>query len=128
MHPNSLANLKPPYKPGENGHQGGYSLKARLLHQLDKPLVKPKPDAPVGEHIVYATLRGALACEPTVKHLQEVWNRVEGKVEQPVVGAILGDIHIEVEFVNRKEIEVIDGIDGRSQASLPEGMGSTDPG
>ncbi len=77
MHPNSLNNLKP-YKPGENGHQGGYSLKERLMHSLDKPLVEPKPDACAGDHIVYSTLVGAKLREPTP--FKEVWDRTEGKV------------------------------------------------
>ena len=83
--PVSLANLKPPYKPGENGHGRVYPLKERLRHALDHPLKEPNPDAPAGERIVYATLKGAINCEPTFAHLREVWDRVEGKVpgDQP---------------------------------------------
>ena len=89
MHPNSLANLKP-YAPGTNGHQGGYSLLARLKHTMEKPLVKPSDKAPVGEHIVYETLQGALAHEPTP--FKEVWDRLEGKLTQDV--ALSGGITI----------------------------------
>ena len=67
-HPNSIktgtANLIP-YKPGQNGHKQTYSLANRLKHALDKPLKEPAPDAPSGEHIVFATLKGAIAAEPT---------------------------------------------------------------
>ena len=85
MHPNSLANLNPPYKKGENGHSG-YPLKERLYHALDHPLKVPKPDAPAGEHIVYATLKGAISCEPSSAHLKEVWDRVEGKLQDVRAG------------------------------------------
>lgn len=87
MHPNSLANLKP-YKPGQNGNpKPGNSLKAVLLNALLEPLKEPPPSAPARDHIVYATLKGAITCEPTSAHLKEVWDRVEGKVpgDQPPV-------------------------------------------
>ena len=83
----SLANLIP-YKPGTNGHTGGYSLKERLMHSLDKPLKPPEKDAPIGERIVYSTLEGALLREPTP--FREVWDRVDGKVKETV--AISGEI------------------------------------
>ena len=78
MHPNSLANLKPPYKPGENGHQHAYPLKERFLHALDHPLKKPKDDDCAGAHLVYSTLEGAILREPTP--FKEAWERIEGKV------------------------------------------------
>jgi len=79
--PNSLANLIPhQYKKGENGHGRVYPLKERLAHALDHPLTEPRANAPVGERIVYATLMGALKCEPSSAHLREVWERIEGKV------------------------------------------------
>ena len=79
--PASLANLKPPYKKGENGHSG-YPLKERLYHALDKPLTEPKEDAPAGEQLVYATLKGAIDLVPAPFH--ETWDRVEGKVADNV--------------------------------------------
>ena len=75
--PRSLANLIP-YKPGENGHQGGYPLKERLQHSLNYPLKQPGKAATAGEVLVYSTLKGAIAREPTP--FREVWDRVEGKV------------------------------------------------
>ena len=76
-HPKSLANLRP-YKPGENGHQVSYPLKERLRHALDHPLKEPKPDAPAGDHLVYATLKAALEVVPVA--FREAWDRVEGKL------------------------------------------------
>lgn len=76
----SLANLIK-YKPGQNGNpKPGNSLKAVLLNALGQPLKEPPKDAPVRDHIVYATLKGALACEPTSAHLKEVWDRADGKL------------------------------------------------
>ena len=92
-HPNSLANLKP-YKPGTNGHGRVYPLKERLAHALDKPLTAPKENAPAGDHVVYATLKGAIDLVPV--GVRETWDRVEGKV--PDKTAIIGDILIEVVF------------------------------
>ena len=78
--PNSLKNLKP-FPPGTNGNpHPGYSLALRLKDAMRKPLVEPAPDATAGELIVYATLKGALECEPSSAHLREVWDRVDGKV------------------------------------------------
>ena len=94
--PNSLANLKPPYKPGENGHGRVYPLKERLRHALDKPLVKPKADAPQGDQIVYATLKGAAELVPVA--FRETWDRVEGPVlrDQSVinVGIIIKEVEV----------------------------------
>lgn len=98
MHPNSLHNLK----PFENGHPPlgnatpgkGYSLTSALKVSLGKPLKQPTEDAPARDHIVYATLKGAIACEPTSAHLKEVWDRVEGKV--PEKHAIIGDIVLRI--------------------------------
>jgi len=81
--PQSLANLKP-YPKGVSGNTGsgnGYSLTAALKNNIGKPLKKPRDDAPARDHIVYATLLGAINCEPSSAHLREVWNRVDGIVE-----------------------------------------------
>ena len=91
MHPNSLANLIP-YPKGVNGHQGGYSLAERLKHSLDKPLTKPKEDAPAGDHVVYSTLQGAIGLVPVA--LRETWDRTEGKV--PDKHAFIGEITIRI--------------------------------
>ena len=84
LHPNSLANLIP-YKPGENGHGRVYPLKERLRHALDHPLKKPKDDDCAGDHLVYATLKGAIDLIPTP--FKETWERTEGKTpdSQPAI-------------------------------------------
>ncbi len=75
--PKSLANLIP-YKPGENGHKGGYNMTERLRHALDHPLKPPDENSPVGERLVYSTLKGAIELVPTP--FREAWDRAEGKV------------------------------------------------
>ncbi len=88
----SLANLIPfQYKPGQNGNpKPGNSLKAVLMNALLEPLQEPAAGAPARDHIVYATIKGAIACEPTSAHLKEVWDRVDGKVpgDQPLVANV----------------------------------------
>ena len=81
QNPRSLANLKP-FPPGVNGNpKPGNSLKAALMNALLEPLTKPPAGAPVRDHVVYNTLKGAIECEPTSAHLKEVWDRVEGKLQ-----------------------------------------------
>ena len=66
MHPNSLANLAPPYPPGTNGNpKPGNSLKAVLLNKLtyEKQVA-----------IADATIQGAIDLVPVAFH--EVWDRV----------------------------------------------------
>ena len=85
--PASMANLIP-FKPGEQHNPApGNSLKAALLTAMRQPLVKPPADAPAQAHVVYATLKGAIDCEPGSEHLRTIWERLEGKVAQPVTGA-----------------------------------------
>ena len=102
QHPNSRKNLKP-FPPGVNGNpHPGHSLTLAIKDALRKPLKRPSEDAPVRDHIVYATLAGAINCEPTSAHLKEVWDRVEGKV--PERHAIIGNILIEVVYRDKRRL------------------------
>ena len=105
QHPNSRKNLQmfPKGSNGDHSHNG-YTLTSALKDSLHKPLRRPDLDAPVRDHIIYATLKGAIACEPTSAHLKEVWDRSEGKLIDKQ--AFLGDILIEVVYRNKKEIDV----------------------
>lgn len=100
--PNSLANLiKHQYQPGQNGNpKPGNSLKAALLNALGEPLSEPGPDATARERIIYATLKGAIDCEPTSAHLKEVWDRAEGKVPGDVVAAQLLNQNIQINIIS----------------------------
>ena len=91
IHPNSLKNLRPnpDWKPGQSGNKQGYSLKSRLDDAMGKPLIKPTDDAIAIEQLVYSTLEGAIAREPTP--FKEVWDRTEGKVPDKIdVGVSAG--------------------------------------
>jgi hypothetical protein len=80
--PQSLANLRP-YKPGENGHGRVSPLKERIMHALDKPtsFLDEAPTS-IGDAVVKITLKGALNLVPPAFH--ETWDRVEGKVADPI--------------------------------------------
>jgi len=81
-HPNSRKNLIM-FPPGTNGNpHPGISLTMRLRDALRHPLKEPAPDAPAVEHLVYATIKGALECDPSSTHFKEVWDRVDGKVAE----------------------------------------------
>ena len=84
-HSNSVANLAvgraklaEKRKNGELTNPEGYSLTSALKTSLNKPFSKPALDAPVRDHIVYKTLKGAYDLVPVA--FKETWERVEGKV------------------------------------------------
>ncbi len=99
QNPNSLKNLRAGNPPIDIGKHG-YSLTSALKDNLNKPLKVPDLDAPVRDHIVYATLQGALKREPTP--LREVWDRSDGKLIDKQ--ALIGDILIEVVYRDKKEV------------------------
>ncbi len=80
MHPNSLANLPPTqWQKGVSGNSGGngYSLLSELKHALNKQK---------REDFVNSTIEGAILREPTP--FKELWERIEGKVPQPLTGKL----------------------------------------
>ena len=77
--PRSLANLRPGNPPVDSGKHG-YSLKSRLFDALDKADISQIKRETVGDQIVLATIKGAIDLVP-VAH-KEVWDRVEGSVNQ----------------------------------------------
>lgn len=78
MQPNSLKNLIPLTKGHNNhGNHEGYSLRAELKHAL----VKEKRLL-----IVNSTIEGAILREPTP--FKELWDRVDGRMPQPVSGEV----------------------------------------
>ena len=85
QHPNSRKNLKIGGIEG-NGNLAGSNLVSLLKYSLNKPLVTPKQDALARELLVHSTIEGAILREPTP--FREVWDRVEGKVTQPISGNI----------------------------------------
>jgi len=76
-HPNSLKNLRAGNPPVDIGKHG-YSLTSALKDKLGKPLQEPPANAPVRDHIVYKTLKGAT--ELVKVAFRETWDRSEGKL------------------------------------------------
>jgi hypothetical protein len=79
------------FKPGQSGNPGGCppgrSLTARLRDLLEKGEIGGKPikdGRQVADLLMEALLKGALKGD--VRHIQEVYNRVEGKVPDRIAG------------------------------------------
>ena len=118
--PAQLANLRPPWPPGVPQNPApGESLKSALLRAMRKPLVKPPPDAPAQAHVVYATLKGAIDCEPGSEHLKTVWERLEGKVPQAITGP--GGAPLLTGIVAYINVVRPASLAGEDLAQLPEG-------
>ena len=107
QHPNSRSNLKP-FPKGYNGNRQGYSLTSRLKDSLNKPLKKPKEDAPVGEHIIYSTLEGALLREATP--FKETWDRAEGRLQDIPPTNFQDNRSVTIIVQGEKTKELIEGI------------------
>jgi hypothetical protein len=70
--PNSLANLMPPWKPGESGNPGGKPRRKPLSDALELELT-PEVCKIIAQRMVEK------AKEASVPHFSEIANRVEGK-------------------------------------------------
>jgi len=106
-HPNTLRNLKS-YPPGVNGNpKPGNSLTAMLKNALQD---RSKEGKLLAIKLIESTIEGAIKREPTP--FKELWDRVEGKVPQPVVGDGGGPVIIKI---------VWDGNDERLR-QLPAGQ------
>ena len=118
MHPNSLKNLKPPWQPGTNGYNAGrLSLTERLRHWLDKPLVKPAPDAKAVDWVVYSTIKGAIDREPSP--FNQLWDRVDGKVVEQRRNLIKIEFEVIEEQPRRiAPADVVDAVETRYIAEV----------
>jgi len=106
-HPNSRKNLKP-FPPGTNGNpHPGCSLTLLLKDALVKELQKPSDKAPAHAHLIYSTLKGALKREAVP--FKEVWDRVEGKVAQPISGEGGGPVIVKVVYDSSTSTEGVPG-------------------
>jgi hypothetical protein len=73
-----LANLKPPWKPGQSGNPGGRPKRKPLTDTLLEVLEDPKEC----EALVRVWLKRAQ--KGSVTHLREILDRVEGRVALPM--------------------------------------------
>jgi hypothetical protein len=78
--PRSLANLKPPWKPGQSGNPNGRPGDALTL-DLHKILGDEwRAGLTIGEHIVWQVVKRAL--RGNLAAISFVWDRLEGKPRQ----------------------------------------------
>ena len=78
--PRSLANLKPPWKPGQSGNANGRPKDAFTL-DLRKILEDEwRAGLSIGEHIVWAIVKKAL--RGNLSAISLIWDRLEGKPRQ----------------------------------------------
>jgi hypothetical protein len=76
-----LANLRPPWKPGESGNPSGRPKKKPVTELYEQILADPENVAMVRASILKALSKGQMAM---VLQLREMTERVEGKVVQPI--------------------------------------------
>jgi hypothetical protein len=92
--PNSLANLRPPWKPGESGNPGGKPRRKPLTDALELELT-PEVCKIIAQRMVEK------AKEASVPHFSEVADRVEGRVIQTkeLTGSDGDVIRVVVEYI-----------------------------
>ena len=76
-----LANLRPPWKPGESGNPSGRPAKKPITEMYERILNNPENLALIEDAVSKALTRGNMAM---VLQLKEMSDRVEGKVTQPI--------------------------------------------
>ena len=113
MHPNSKANLQPPrWKPGESGNPSGLSLKRYVNDVLREPLknIDPKTAKAI-QLLALAIVRDAI--KGSKEDRKEIWERLEGKVTQPIGGQDGKPIQIEFD-AKSKLLSLINNLATRS--------------
>jgi hypothetical protein len=96
-HPeNSLKAIEPhKFKPGQCGNPGGRPRGTSLTKRLADAL--EKNDGELAELIVKSLIKSGL--KGSNPALQEIFNRIEGKVADRIAGHDGGELGIKIEFV-----------------------------
>jgi hypothetical protein len=76
-----LANLRPPWKPGESGNPAGRPKRKLITEMYEEILNDPEHIAAIKEATVKSLRKGNMAM---VLQLKEMADRTEGKVTQPI--------------------------------------------
>jgi len=102
-HPNSLKNLEKcvrskSWKPGESGNPKGLSLKRHVSDALRGPLknIDPKKAKAI-ELLALSIVRDAI--KGSKEDRKEIWERLEGKVTQPIEAELSGETKQEVKLL-----------------------------
>jgi hypothetical protein len=108
MNPNSLKNLKPVQKGEVRNPKGRprkeYCLTSMIKSELDKIPPGEKQGRTWMELIVLAILKSVLKGNPAV--IKEVWERLEGKVSQPLEHNVEGSKPLKIEVVSKEAKEL----------------------
>jgi hypothetical protein len=100
--PNSLANLKRGrhWKPGESGNPGGMSLKQAVMRVLEQPFDKPTGQEKALHLLALSIVRDAL--KGSKEDRKEIWDRLDGKVTQPISGDDGGPMQVRIVVTSEK--------------------------
>lgn len=92
MNPNSLANLKPAWQPGQSGNPGGnYKNTPKISNAYNRLLalapeeLKTFKAANVAEEIALKLVRAAVRNANSLPAVREITDRTEGKAKQNMV-------------------------------------------
>ena len=107
-HRGNTKNLMPPWKPGESGNPKGrpaniFYLSEVLRNEINKPcppllrkklsVIMPEGEVlTIGQAVVASTLMNMMKGNPTA--ITTIWDRLEGKVPQPITGSEGGAIPV----------------------------------
>ena len=80
-----LANLRPPWQPGQSGNPSGRPAKKPITELYERLLSKPENLAAIEDAVTKALARGQMAM---VLQLREMTDRIEGKVTQPITADV----------------------------------------
>jgi hypothetical protein len=94
LHPNSEKNLKK-FKPGQSGNPSGRPKGQSLTRRLEKAL--EDNDGERADRLIDALIDQA--CAGKHPQIQEIFNRIEGKVADRIAGHDGGELGIKIEFV-----------------------------
>ena len=111
MHRENTGNLRPPWKPGQSGNPKGRPPNIRYLTEIlrdevDKPcppimrkrlsgIIPKNEKLTIGQATVVATINNMI--NGNAAAIKQIWDRLDGKVPQPITGPDGGPIHHEID-------------------------------
>ena len=111
MHRENTGNLSPPWKPGQSGNPKGRTPNIRYLTEIlrdevDKPcppilrkrlsgIIPKKEKLTISQATVVATINNMI--KGNAAAIKQIWERMDGKLPQPITGPDGGQVHIEID-------------------------------